>query len=199
MKIKQHITEQELRAYLQELNIDETVFFSTHRLTKPVAKLHDEIVNHFTNATINGRSIDLKLDEEHSISTANFDKKPFDYTQTGSAKVMVDSINDIIDFHNYAVEQIRSTVRGSEIIFDNLSKKDRAKFQKTMKKAQAQIDKLNTIGATREIEVSDLQKDTLEPIMRARQLSREILSKVEERQKEIENLNNKDQENGQEL
>jgi hypothetical protein len=199
MKIKQHITEQELRAYLQELNIDETVFFSTHRLTKPVAKLHDEIVNHFTDAIINGRSIDLKLDEEHRISTANFDEKPFDHTKTDSAKIMVDAINNIIDFHNYTVEQIQSTVRGSEMIFDNLSNKEQAKFQQTMKKAQVQIDTLNTIGATREIEVSDLQKDTLEPIMRARQLSREIISKVEERQKEIENLNNKDQENGQEL
>lgn len=182
------ITKKDIASYLKTHNLDAETLFSYNRLTKQGSQKLYDCLYHFTGAKVNGKSISIDFDEDRSIQSGNFDQKPFDHTLIDSPQALLDSINEVISYKNFVIEQIGSSLDKEEFIFDSLSEEDQKKHQEVMQQAQSHIDKLNEIGKERALDIKDLPSEVVDDLLYVRDYTLELRDKLEKKEKELKEM-----------
>ena len=184
MKKKTLVTSKELRDYLKKQGINKQELFSLNRMTKGGFNDIVDVIKHFTNAKPHKGGIQIQLDSEKSIESGDMGEV-FNSSTIIDIETLRDKINEILDFRNYAVEQINDITARTELLTD---KEKEAQYE-VMKNGMAQIEHLNAIIKEKgSLHLSDLNLEVLEPIVEARLKSREMLALMEQREQRSKQL-----------
>lgn len=156
MEKKQHITEQDLRSYFKEKNVEEKSFFSG-RATKKNRELFDEMFMHYTGVRLvdDGTRVEFTWNNGQTFQTDM--PEQFTASKFRTLDEYVAHINEFIDHHNKALENAN---RAREAMRE-FTEEEHHMYATLQKDADDEIQRLNTIRKQRELNLADLTADSL--------------------------------------
>ena len=181
---KKEVTAKEIREYLKDQGTDQKKLTSLHRLTAEGKEKISNVISHFSGAKPHKAGIRLELGDDKVIETGGLGEM-FDTTHIIDVDTIKDRINEVIDFRNYAIEQVKEILPETDLFIEEEKKKQ----HEIMQKGIEQIDHLNAIVKQKGIlHPSDMKFEVLEPIIEMRLRSREFIAIAEQRRRQLEKL-----------
>lgn len=186
MKKKQNVSINQVRKHLEAKGIDEQEFFTSK--TEEEKKALSEVFYAFTGLNITPEgAISEHEGKEGKIliqKHESFDSERF--YQVQNMEQFVELINVVIDVQNEADKKKDLALE----ILGDLSEEDRTIQNIITARALGHLENINAIRKERELNIADINRESLEAFSDFNTMIKALSRKAEERYQELHNLDN---------
>lgn len=156
MKKRDHINAEEVRKYLKKYDIEEASLFNG-RASKKNRKVFDELMFEYTSVRVfdEGKRVEFIWDNGRPFQMDM--PEGFNFSRFNNVDDFVEHVNEFIDHHNGAVEKARFAIEAMR----EFTEEEYHVYNALQKDVDAEIKRLNTIRKQRELNLADLNTDSL--------------------------------------